>query len=77
MLETSASETEVHAMPHFANATCPKCHNRFGWTSDEKPPCPHCGWKEDSAEAARVEALLEKRRQEIMAEWDKEDENAR
>lgn len=39
-------------MPAANDATCPKCHHRFGWFGEvtDKPPCPECGQKPNTKE---------------------------
>lgn len=59
-------------MGAFIDATCPKCHRKFGWSGSmrDRPPCPSCGHRPEQAELDRTEAEMEAMKQQLLAAQD-------
>lgn len=47
-------------MAGFFDASCSKCHKRFGWMGgmQDKPACPKCGYREPQKELEAADAKL-------------------
>jgi len=57
----------------FNDATCPKCHRRFGWAGllENCPPCPGCGYQIPPEEFKKVEEEMRAAEEAILKKREK------